>query len=119
MSTVKRSRATVNQCATESDSHYIIRAKRYAAYRFAIHRESIDYRYAHPSHAAAQALRDAQLRFVDLGTFGAEGYCSDDQSFAFQYLNTGDQYDLTVCYQNGKFFAGCWGDIVENHNNSE
>jgi hypothetical protein len=120
MTTVQRSRATVKM-RSESRDNYLSRAARYAAYRFAIHRESLDYCFAHPSHPAGQALRDAQLRFVDLGTFGAEGYTSeytndfDGDDLSFQYLNTGDTYESTVCYMDGRFFVGAWGDIVENH----
>jgi hypothetical protein len=55
---------------------------------------------------------DRRLAALDelLGTHGVEA-CGP----AFEYLNAGDAYNLTVIYsrKTDSFRLGCWGDIVE------
>ena len=35
----------------------------------------------------------------------------------YEYLNAGDTYAPTLIYklESGRFFVGCWGDLVEKH----
>ena len=70
--------------------------------------------FGHVSHLAGDALEHAEKiynRFDGSALFfGVEGipeHCA-------QYLNTGETYDSTVCFQDGKFFVSSWGDIVES-----
>jgi hypothetical protein len=63
-------------------------------------------------------VRDALIhveRTHKLETMGVEHIPQghSQRSPAIDYLNTGDPYTLTVLYVNGRFRAGCWGDIVE------
>lgn len=72
----------------------------------------------HPSHRAAKALEAAEdylRRKGENGTFGVEGDCAanGDGHITIQYLNTGDSYELTVCYYQGRFIVAAWGDIAE------
>jgi len=72
------------------------------------------YTSCHPSHTAAEVLGEREKRFPDLGTFGVEWWddCGQD---GWQYLNTGDSYELTILFssKSGRFRVGCWGDIAE------
>lgn len=74
----------------------------------------------HCSHVAAKALASAE-KFLrergELGTFGVEGV-SLSMGRGIQYLNTGDTYEMTICFlsgngDDGKFFISSWGDCVE------
>ena len=52
------------------------------------------------------------------GTHGVEPIYTSDMSKPYwpeyQYLNTGDPYATTLIYcDTGRFYVGCWGDIVE------
>jgi len=38
---------------------------------------------------------------------------SDDKWPAFEYLNMGDTYDVTLIYSGGKWSVGTWGDYAE------
>lgn len=53
-----------------------------------------------------------------LGTHGVEFIeaGSGSRSPSITYCNTGDTYDQTVLWVNGRFQIGCWGDIVERGN---
>ena len=61
------------------------------------------------------ALLATETAFPDLGTFGVEGSEAGRgrRSPAFDYLNTGDAYELTVLHVRGRYTVGTWGDIVE------
>lgn len=52
-----------------------------------------------------------------LGTFGVERIDDPDNDvmgdYELSYLNTGDSYADTLCYNAGRFFVGSWGDFVE------
>lgn len=76
-----------------------------------------EYKYSHPSHAVAHAMRLAEAEFCDLGTFGVEGTTSDygQDPINLQYLNTGDSYELTLCYFNFRFLIASVGDLIEAH----
>lgn len=69
----------------------------------------------HPSHTAADVMREAEKRFLNLGTFGVEGWCDECGENGWQYLNTGDSYGITILFssKSGRFRVGCWGDIAE------
>lgn len=66
-------------------------------------------------------LHELKLSAIDetLGTFGVEvvGDCGCyPPRIDLEYCNTGDTYAGTVCYANGRYFVGSWGDYVEQHN---
>lgn len=76
-----------------------------------------EYRHCHESFLVRDTLLNVESVFVDLGTFGVEHIAANgEQSPEITYLNTGDQYDLTLLYVNGRFRLGCWGDLVERGN---
>lgn len=60
-------------------------------------------------------------RFSDtMGFFGVESIQGNNWvpyylDIALLYVNTGDSYGLTLCYDvdKGRFFAGSWGGFVE------
>ena len=72
----------------------------------------------HSSHVLAQALKDCEKRYTDLGTFGVEYTAKGKgrKSPAITYLNSGDTYESTILFINGQFRIGCWGDYVERGN---
>ena len=73
------------------------------------------YRYAgHSSHAACEALRRAGDKYA-LFHFGVEGFCDPCGREGISYLNMGDTYDLTVCFDSrtNRFLIASWGSIVE------
>jgi hypothetical protein len=67
------------------------------------------------SSLVRDALLVVERVFCDLHTFGVERIDAGHgrRSPAITYLNSGDTYDCTVLYVNGRYRAGCWGDIVE------
>lgn len=102
----------------------IVRAKRIARQEFKRLRESREFANCHPSHAANRALLFAEQKIGSalLGTFGVEGFGLEEFGFyneSLSYLNTGDSYDLTVCFdsRNCRFSIGSWGDFVERFSN--
>lgn len=80
--------------------------------------EHPEYKYAHKSFAVRDAMLVAEAACPDVGTFGVEFVNSgtNQRSPEFYYLNTGDPYETTLLYINGRFRVGCWGDIVERGN---
>lgn len=68
---------------------------------------------------------DVQLHAVNklINGFGVEYIADKDDSYSdacgIDYVNMGDTYALTVCYDHtkNKFFLSSWGDIVERHPN--
>ena len=92
-------------------------ARRYARKMFNKLREDQKWD-GHASHAAAEALRLTEEKF-DLGTFGVEGFCdqNDTRGGGFSYLNTGDTYGRTVGvythYNTVRFVVTTWGDVAE------
>lgn len=111
---------TIQQQSTLERAKYLRRAANYARKRFRYLLDSPEYRHAHDSHALAQALRDTETKYADLGTFGPEyipqGH--NRRSPAITYLNTGDCYEATILVIRGRFYVGCWGYIVERGNYS-
>ena len=89
----------------------LINARRYARRVFNELKHTREYRNAHDSHAAANALARTDKKY-HLGFFGVEGFELD--GYGVLYLNTGDTYALTICFFMGKFRITSWGDIVEN-----
>lgn len=71
----------------------------------------------HPSHAAARALEDTAKHYPDLGagTLGTEGWSDECGRNGITYLNTGDTYDLTLCFdsRSERFLISSWGDLAE------
>ena len=74
-----------------------------------------EFRHCHSSHAAARAMEMTEKKFPLLSTFGVEGWCDDCGREGVSYLNTGDTYDLTICFHSGseRFFISSWGDAFE------
>ena len=104
---------TREQKTNETREQYLKKARDYCRRRFnAIEAENCH----HPSHSAAQAMEETEKRFTDLGTFGVEGDCEENGEgcITIQYLNSGDSYDSTIIYWEGRFIVSSWGDIVEN-----
>jgi len=79
-----------------------------------------EYRYCHVSFMIRDTLLAVESAFPDLGTFGVEGFEAgrNSRSPEISYLNTGDPYDSTLLYVNGRYRIGCWGDYVERGNYS-
>ena len=76
-----------------------------------------DGRYpSHSSHYAAKSMELTESRFVDLGTFGVEGWCDSEGKHGVSYLNTGDTYEITILFssETERFSIGSWGDIAES-----
>ena len=71
--------------------------------------------YRHPSHTASDVMQSAEKKWPDLSTFGVEGWCDECGREGVSYLNTGDTYDLTICFHSGyeRFFISSWGDAYE------
>lgn len=107
-----------HQKPCESREAYLARARR--ACRLAKQKleDSDEYWSCHESFLIRDTLLVVEQWFPDLGTFGVEYIPagSNKRSPAITYLNTGDCYDLTLMYVNGRFRLGCWGDIVERGN---
>lgn len=81
------------------------------AYR-AIRREYSD----EPEDAARQALEAAEQYMREQGhdwTFGVESVDCDGTDRSMLYLNAGDTYASTICWEAGKFFESSWGDWYE------
>ena len=76
--------------------------------------------YEHPSHLAAEILREAEKRY-DLGTCGDEGWCCDcGGRRGVTYLNTGDPYTLTLAFTSEpgrvRFRVTSWERLALNRN---
>jgi len=107
---------TIEQQLGESREHYVTKARNWCRRRFQWLRDNdFDNRYCHESHTVAQAMRETEAIYVDLGTFGVEGDChlNGEGRFDHQYLNTGDSYELTIMHYKGRFLVTSWGDIAE------
>lgn len=108
----------IRQKEKQTRQQYLRLAANFARKIFAKLRQLPEYRHSHESFALRDSLLCAERQYVDCGTFGvghiAEG--SNRRSPSIEYLNTGDPYELTVLYINGRFRVGCWGDIVERGN---
>ena len=74
-----------------------------------------EFRYSHNSFAASKALELTDEKF-NIG-YGVEGDCelNGENHFDILYINTGDTYNTTICFINGKFFISCWGYYAEKH----
>ena len=96
----------------ESRVDYLKRAAKWCRERYRAKRLTTS---CHPSFTAAEVMRDAEKRFTDLGTFGVEGWCDDAGRHGWEYLNTGDAYEITILFstKSERFSVGCWGDIAE------
>lgn len=107
-----------NQRVGESRAEYLSYVARVARRALNKLRDSDDYRYCHDSFAVRDAMLLAEAACPDVGTFGVEYVPegNNSRSPAIDYLNSGDTYELTLLYVNGRFRVGCWGDIVERGN---
>ena len=109
---------TVLQSVDETRKQYLSKARRYASRKYRQLREENE-RYHHASFDVRDALLAAEKRFTDLGTFGVESITEinghNTNGVELCYLNTGETYDLTICYDwnRQQFILACWGDIVE------
>ena len=103
------------QRAGETRLTYVRRARAYAKRAETRLESTGDYRHCHRSFLVRDALLATETAFPDLGTFGVEGSEAGRgrRSPAFDYLNTGETYELTVLYIRGRYTVGTWGDIVE------
>ena len=115
------------QKTTEPRKQYLTAARRYAAAKYRqLRAGDIDHpnwrigdvSRSHSSFAADGALQLTETRFVDLGTFGTEGFCSApdcSNTEGFTYLNSGDSYELTVIFdsRSEQFRLGCIADFAE------
>ena len=106
------------QKAGERREQYLARARRFCRTAMAKLFATGEYRYCHKSFMVRDTLLAVEATFTDLGTFGVEHTPAGNnrRSPAFDYLNAGDSYELTLMYINGRFRVGCWGDIVERGN---
>lgn len=86
------------------------RRKAVAAYRKL--RSDPEFANAHESHAAYRALESVEPWLTERGfqSFGVEGF---SEHGGVTYLNTGDGYDLTLLWTNGRFRVAAWADLVE------
>ena len=97
---------TIRMEPGESREHYVKRAlawckKDYAKCRAGNGVDGSYDIYCHCSHTANGVLNACEDLFVDLGTFGTEGFCDDIGSDGVSYLNTGEAYDLTIAFRSG------------------
>ncbi len=116
--TAKRPRKSPRMETGETRLDYLRRALRYCRAEYNRLRVSREYQYSHCSHPARKALENTEKRFSDLGTFGVEGFCFDPDSVSsggLSYLNTGDSYEITLCFNSDtrRFLVSSWGDIAE------
>jgi hypothetical protein len=75
-----------------------------------------EYRGVHNSFAATKALEIIAEKY-QLG-FGVEGFCDQNSGeHGVTYINMGDTYSTTILFESdaARFSVGCWGDIVERH----
>ena len=77
--------------------------------------EASEWRHCHPSFGAAAALEAVAEYWAGLDgaplTHGVEGVLSDGSGAASEgltYLNRGDSYDLTLCFDSGRGRGGGW-----------
>lgn len=114
----RRQGAKTHDGGVENRRMYLNRAHRFCAVVHKKLEDTGEYRHCHESFLIRDTLLNVERVFVDLGTFGVEhipaGY--NKRSPEITYLNTGDTYDLTLLYVNGRFRLGCLGDIVERGN---
>lgn len=105
----------IRQKENQTRQQYLRLVANFARKIFARLRQLPEYRRSHESFAVRDAMLCAERQYVDCGTFGVEHIDkgSNRRSPEIEYLNTGDTYDLTVLYVNGRFRVGCCGDIVE------
>lgn len=100
---------------------YLARAHRACRVAYNVLADSGEYWHCHDGFLVRDTLLVVEQWFPDLSTFGVEGMQegNNQRSPGFDYLNTGDSYELTIMYIRGRFRIGCWGDIVErgNYNN--
>lgn len=96
------------QKTTETRLQYLQAAKRYAKKRYKIHMAENS---CHWSHNAADALRDTETEFSDLGTFGVES--CEIRGNSVYYLNSGDTYELSIFVRNERFSVTTLGDLAE------
>ena len=94
-------------------------ARKFAQEKFKELREG-DHKWAwrHASHAAAEALWQAEKKF-SLDTFGVEGFCDPVGQEGFSYLNKGETYALTLGayhdHHDACFVLTSWGDAAEHN----
>jgi hypothetical protein len=72
----------------------------------------------HPSFVAAEVLEEADKRF-SLGSYGVEGWSSEDGRRGVDYLNYGDPYEATLLIRSKPYSyrvvvaPGGWGPYAE------
>lgn len=62
--------------------------------------------------ARSLAAADAYLRRKSFGVYGVESVPLPDGG-RFNYVNTGDTYENTIGFLNGRYIIANWGDVVE------
>jgi len=106
------------QRTDETRAEYLTALRRYAARKYRqLRAENTDSRHA--SFLVRDALLVAEKYFVDSGTFGVESVTEVNGEgtnvVELCYLNAGDTYELTVCYDWNRqsFIVASYGDVVE------
>jgi hypothetical protein len=72
----------------------------------------------HCSHDASKAMEATERKYIDLGTFGVEGFTfTDSYTAGLQYLNTGETYEQTITFRSDteQFRITSYGDFIENN----
>lgn len=102
----------------ETRQQYLARARRFCRVAMAKLFATGEYRYCHQSFMIRDTLLAVESTFIDLGTIGVEHIPAgnDHRSPAIDFLLTGDSYELTLMFVNGRFRVGCWGDMFERGN---
>lgn len=102
----------------ESRAKYLARARSHCQQVRKQLLETGEYNHCHESFLIRDIMLNIQAIFSDLGTFGVEHQPSGSnrRSPSFDYLNSGDSYEITLLYIRGRFRVGSWGDIVERGN---
>lgn len=96
-------------------SELLPKMREYAKRQFDKLRKNPEWTNSHSSCIAARALGETENHFgtfLAARTHGVEGFA---EYGGCAYLNTGDSYTPTVYFHNGRFYAGCWANIVERH----
>jgi len=81
----------------QTREEYLKRVAKYCRTKYAVMRTTQRY---HCSHTANDVLKLADALFIDLGTFGVEGFSDECGRDGIQYLNTGDTYELTIAFRS-------------------
>ena len=102
----------IEQSVNESRREYLGKMRRWIVREY---QRLIDgeYRHCHNSHPASLAMRKAEEIYIDSGTFGTEG----DSDLDLTYLNSGENYELTIVFRKGRFTVDCVGDLMQRLQN--